>query len=252
MIPRFIAAVLVLMVSQTALLAVSPLVVDDADTTDAGQLQLNPDFQFTRTGSISLYSTPINPVVGLGPSIELGVVFGYHWRDGFGSSPTTADTEGVSDLVISPKWRLWGGPDDKLKFSARLDLKLPTASDKRGLGTGEPDAGLVGIATYQFGKTNLDWNIGYHAIDISRTHPRDDRWFVGQAVRRELNKAWTIIAETYALLPHTGTGGHANFYFSGGAQWNIREQIVFAVLIGSAVGHNSPDLTGTLELAFTY
>jgi hypothetical protein len=50
MILRFVAAVFVLLLSLTALLAVSPLVVDDADTTEAGHL---------------LYSIPINPVVGL-------------------------------------------------------------------------------------------------------------------------------------------------------------------------------------------
>jgi len=250
--PRFVTAVLILVAWRTALFAVSPLVVDDADTTEAGQLQLNADFQFTRTGSDSLYFTPINPVVGLSPSAELGVIFGYQWRDGSGSTLTTADADGVIDLVIQPKWRIWGGPDDKLKFGARLDLKLPTAPEKRGLGTGDTDAGLIGIATYRLGKTNFDWNLGYHTIDVSRAHSRDDRWFIGQAVRHEVNKFCTIVAETYALLPNTGTGGHSQFFFSGGAQWNVSENMVLSALIGSAAGHKSPDLTGTLELAFAF
>ena len=80
----------------------------------------------------------------------------------------------------------------------------------------------------------------------------DDRWFAGCALRQELTKEWTILAETYALLPHTGAAGSANFYFDGGPQWNISEHIIFSALIGSAVGHNSPDLTGTLELAFAF
>lgn len=249
---RFVIGVLVLLLSQARLFSVSPLVVDDADTTEAGHVQLNPDFQFTRASSVSLYSTPINPVVGLSPSAELGVIFGYQWRDGSGSTPTMADAQGITDLVIAPKWRLWGGPDDKLKFSARLDLKLPTASEKRALGTGDTDAGLVNIATYQLGKTNFDFNLGYYGIDVSRAHSDDDRWFIGQAVRYEVNKSWTIVAETYALLPNTGTGGNANFYFDGGAQWKIGQHTVFSALIGSAAGHNSPDLTSTLELTFAY
>jgi outer membrane putative beta-barrel porin/alpha-amylase len=201
---RFVIGVIVLLFSQARLFSVSPLVVDNADTTEAGHLQLNPNFQFTRTGSVSLYSTPINPVVGLSPSAELGVVFGYQRRDGSGSTPTIADAQGITDLVIAPKWRLWGGPEDKLKFSGRLDLKLPTASGKRGLGSGDTDAGLVGIATYRFGKTNFDCNLGYYGIDVSRAHSDDDRWFIGQAARHEVNKSWTIVAETYALLPNTG------------------------------------------------
>lgn len=160
--------------------------------------------------------------------------------------------KGITDLIIAPKWRLWGGPEDKLKFSARLDLKLPTASEKRGLGTGDTDAGLVGIATYRLGQTNFDWNLGYYGIDVSRDHSDDDLWFIGQAVRHQVNKSLTIVAETYALLPNTGTGGNANLYFDGGAQLSIGQRMVFSALIGSAAGHNSPDLTGTLELAFTY
>jgi hypothetical protein len=67
-----------------AVYAVSPLVVDDADTTEPGHFQLNPDFAFVHQGSVWLYSTPINPVVGLNSRTELGVIFGYQWRDGVG------------------------------------------------------------------------------------------------------------------------------------------------------------------------
>jgi hypothetical protein len=249
---RFVIGVLILLFSQARLFSVSPLVVDDADTTEAGHLQVNSDFQVIRSGSLSLYSIPINPVVGLSPRLELGVIFGYQWRDGSGSTPTMSDAQGITDLVIAPKWRLWGGPDNKLRFSARLDLKLPTASEKRGLGTGDTDAGLVAIVTYRLGKTNFDWNLGYYGIDVPRSHSDDDRWFIGQAVRHEVNKSWTILAETYALLPNTGIGGNANFSFDCGAQWNIGRHMIFSALIGSAAGHKSPDLTGTVELVFTY
>jgi hypothetical protein len=147
---------------------------------------------------------------------------------------------------------VWQGFDDKLKLTSRLDIKLPIASQHRGLGTGNSDIGLVGIATYKSGKTNLDWNLSYYAIDISGSDFGDDHWFAGLAVRRELTKEWTVLAETYALFPHTRADGNANFYFSAGPQWNISEHLIFSALIGTAVGHKSPDLTGTLELAFAF
>jgi hypothetical protein len=130
--PRLLITFTVMLLSQSVLLAVSPLVTDDADTVEAGKLQLNSDFQFSRTHSLSLYSFPINPVLGLNPRTELGVIFGYQWRDGSGSSPTTSNADDVTDLTISPKLRLWEGLNNNLKFSARLDLKLPTASDRHG------------------------------------------------------------------------------------------------------------------------
>src|SRR5215813_14965146 len=69
-------------VGAVAAYAVSPLVVDDADTTESGQFQLNSDFQFFRKDSVWFYAVPINPVVGLNARTELGVTFGYQWRDG--------------------------------------------------------------------------------------------------------------------------------------------------------------------------
>jgi hypothetical protein len=232
--------------------AVSPLVTDDADTVEPGKLQLNCDFFFYRTGSTSLYSGQINPVLGLISRLELGAIFGYQWRKGSGATPTTGDADDVTDLTIAPKFRLWQSPDEKLKFSARIDLKIPTASKRNGLGTGDPDFGLVGIATYKLGKTSFDSNLGYYAIDISRADFDNDRWFVGEAVRHEVNEKWTIVAEAYGLLPNTGAGGHANWYFSAGPQWSVRDNILVTALIGSAAGHHSPDLTATFEISLTF
>jgi hypothetical protein len=158
----------------------------------------------------------------------------------------------LTDLTIAPKLRLWQGLDDKLKFSARIDLKLPIASDRLGLGTGNPDIGVVGIATYTIGKTSLDFNAGYYAINISRADFDDDRWFVGQTIRQMLNEKWTLFAEVFAFLPNTRAGGHANWYFSGGPQWSVRENVSFCALVGFAAGHISPDLTGTVEITLTF
>jgi hypothetical protein len=243
---------LCLLATASELRAVSPLVTDDADTVEPGKLQLNNDFFFFRTGPTSLYSGQINPVLGLAPRLELGVIFGYQWRNGSGSTPTTGDADDITDLTVAPKFRIWHSADDKLKFSARIDLKLPTAPRRNGLGTGDPDVGLVGIATYKLGRTSFDSNFGYYAIDISRADFDNDRWFVGEAVRHEVNQNWTIVAEAYGLLPNTGAGGHANWYFSAGPQWSVRDNILVTALIGSAAGHHSPDVTGTFEISLTF
>ena len=208
--PRLLLTLTLMLLSQSMLLAVSPLVTDDADTVEAGKLQLNCDFQFVRTSSTSLYLVPINPVLGLTPRLELGAIFGYQWRDGSESIPTAIDADDLTDLTIAPKFRLGQGLEDKLKFSARMDLKLPTASDLHGLGTGNWDIGVVGIATYTIGKTSLDFNAGYYAIHISRADFGDDRWFAGQTVRQALNEKWTCWRKCLPFCLNTQAGGHAN------------------------------------------
>jgi hypothetical protein len=117
--PRLPITFTLMLLSQSVLLAVSPLVTDDADTVEAGKLQLNCDFQIVRTSSTSLYLVPINPVLGLTPRLELGAIFGYQRRDGSGSDPITNDADDLTDLTIAPKLRLWQGLEDKLKFGAR-------------------------------------------------------------------------------------------------------------------------------------
>lgn len=235
-----------MLLSQSVAFAVSPLVTDDADTVDPGHLQLNAGWQFSRTSSASLSSIPVNPVFGLSSRGELGVTFGYQWRDG----PNDAD--GLTDLTISTKWRLWDAEDNNFKVSVRFDLKAPTASEHSGLGTGNVDAGVVLIATREWGRTSFDWNIGYSGIDLSHAVVGDDRWFLGQAVRHEFSDRWTAIGEIFAVLPQTNEGGFANFHFSGGAQLTVRENFVVSAFVGSDAGSNSPDLTGYLGFTLVY
>jgi len=55
-----------------------------------------------------------------------------------------------------------------------------------------------------------------------------------------MNKEWTVVAEAYDLLPNTRAGGDATWYFSGGPQRSVRENVVITALIGSAAGHKMP------------
>ena len=56
--PRLLITLTLMLLSQSVLLAVSPLVTDDADTVDPEKLQLNCDFQFVRTSSTLLVAQP--------------------------------------------------------------------------------------------------------------------------------------------------------------------------------------------------
>jgi hypothetical protein len=90
----------------------------------------------------------------------------------------------------------------------------------------------------------------YSVIDLSSGALGDDHWFLGHAVRRQLSDRWTAIGEIFTILPHGN--GSANVHFNGGAQLTVRENLVLSALIGSALGHNSPDLTSYLGFTFVY
>src|ERR1700733_9535645 len=229
-----IAGLFTLLLLPCAALAVAPLVTDDADTVDFEHLQLNSGLQFSRAASAKLYDYSVNPVYGINSRGEFGATFGYQWKNGDGEN-----AGGISDLILETKWRLIGTATNLFKLSARFDLKLPTASEQLGLGTGEPDADIFLIATRNWGNTYLDWNIGYTAVYAAHANFSADRWFLGPAVRRQLDNHWTFISDAYVTFPQGNAGTPANFNFEGGVQFNVRENFLFSALLGSAIGRDS-------------
>ena len=168
--------------------AVSPLVTDDADTVEPGKLQLNCDFQFLRMSSTSLYLVTHQSGLGLDSSfgvrrnIRLSVA---RWFRVDPDRQRCRRCNGPDDRAQAPPV---AGPRGQAEVQARMDRKMPIASERHGLGTANWDNGVVGIGTYTIGKTSLDFNAGFYAIDISRADFDDDRWFVGQTIRQMLNE----------------------------------------------------------------
>jgi hypothetical protein len=247
----FIASLLIL-AAITPARAVPPLITDDADTVDPGQWQLNTGWLFAHTASEQLFTFPVNLVTGLNSRGEVGVTIGYQGRDGSGISPEKRDASGVTDLFLETKWHLYQAADEKFNVSGRFDVKLPTASRSQGLGTGNVDTDVVFIATRSWGATEIDWNLGYIAVDPARGSARDDRWFFGQALRQKLSDRWTFISETFAIVPNTGSGGSSNFHLNAGAQFTVRENLIISALVGSAAGHHSPDLTSFVGMTVVF
>ena len=240
------------LIAVSAVRGANPLVTDDADTVEAGHFQLNSGVQFARKGSELLISCPLNLVGGLNSRAELGATFGYVSRLGDGAAPDEQSADGVMDLLLASKWRLWQTAGNAFKLTARMDLKVPTASSHRGFGTGQVDVAAVLIGTRRFGHTSLDWNIGHSAINAAEGIFHDDHVFFGQAVRHELNEHWTLIGEAFAELPLGDEAAPAEIHFRGGAQWVVREEFLISALIGTAAGSQSPDVTGLIGFTFAF
>ena len=238
-----------LLLQSSAVLAVNPLIVDDAGTVDARQLQLNAGWRFSRIPPENLYAVPVNPVLGVSARGEVGVTAGYERQSG--GDPPGEVADGVSDVLLSTKWRLW---ESKAGFqlSARVDVKLPAASEQGGLGTGDTDLGGVVVATRCWGRTCLDWNAGYVVAGLSRGVSADDTWFFGQAVRIDLGSRWTLLAEIFGLVPAGDLAPASEVRFNGGPQFAVHENLLVSALIGSAAGRGSPDLTSYLGLTWTF
>jgi hypothetical protein len=226
--------------------AVNPLVTDDATPVDFRQLQICTGWQFSRADAVDLDGYYLNPTIGITPRSELGLSFGYQWRDG----PESAN--GITDLSAETKWLVWKTQNDPFRVSMRFDLKLPTASPALGLGTGTPDADVLLIATCSHTNTSLDWDIGYTKIDATHAVFSADRWFLGQTIRQQLNDTWTLMGEAYATIPNSSAGAPMNLNFDGGVQYSVKQNILLSLLVGSAAGRDSPELTANFCLTWYF
>jgi hypothetical protein len=231
--------------------AVSPLITDDADTVEPGKQQLNLGWLLTHSSPETLSLVPANFITGINSRSELGVTFGYQFRD-TNSSAAVGDANGVTDILLANKWQLWQSRDQKVKIGFRFDLKLPVASKARGLGTGDVDAGFVMIATRSWGDTMFDWNIGYVAVDLPGRHSADDRWFLGQAIRHKLDQRWSVVGETFALLANTGAGGPSTFHAALGGQFSVNDHLVLSALAGTELGDGKPSGIGSFGMTISF
>lgn len=223
---------------------------DDADPAELKGVELDSSWIFTRTGSVNLHQLIFSPVMGVIPNGEIGFDFGYQWRNGGGRELGRA--EGLSDLTLETKYRIWQSSDERFKLGVRLDLKLPTASNDNELGSGKPDSGILFLFTHRYDKLYLDTNIGYNIIDLSHQRSADDELFIGQAIRRELTSQWWLIGEAVANLPFSARESRSQFTFSAGALFTPNDNLTFYGLIGSGAGHDSPDLTSSLGATFEF
>lgn len=237
------------LLAPSAALAVSPLTVDDADPVSLHRLQINAVPQARQAPNGRLYALPFNPVYGVSARGELGATIGYlRFEPAPGKEVLEA---GASDLVVSTKWLLFESASG-WKISARLDVGVPVASDRLGLGTGNPEVGGTVIVTRCWGGTCLDGNAAYLAVDVSRSVFSDDQWFLGEALRQELSGPWTFMAEVWALIPNGDQAAPANVHFDGGLQWAVRENLLLSGLVGSAAGRGSPDWIGRFGVTWVF
>ena len=230
-------------------LAVSPLVVDDADTVERGRLQLNLVWFFDELPGGHTNLVPVNPVVGLTTRGEVGLSFGYlrHETD----VPPFGLASGPFDVILGSKWKLVRS-EGGLQLTGRVDVKFPSASESDRLGSGDTDLGGFLIATRCWGDVCFDWNVGYLAAALSRGASSDDSWFLGQAVRFSAGERWTIMTEAWGRVPSAGSAPPATGRAQAGVQYGIRENFLVAGLAGAGFGHDAPGLVTTVGLTWVF
>jgi len=161
---------------------------------------------------ISGYGNVLVNVGGVGRS-ELNV---------FEEDLQTTTTRGIGDTVLSATYQVPSYTETSTFFDIGFEVKLPTADEYKGHGTGEVDYGVQLDAYRLFGSATLFGTLGYKFRGQSSLFDQmTDSAFVSLGFSKPLNERWSYgviydfreaasdtSGETHELLPYLSWAPH--------------------------------------------
>ena len=247
-------AVVAGMVSMASIaLAGRPLAIDDADPVDSGQFEFEAGAAYEHDADCKHWNFPFGLTYGLLPSVEVGAGFGGQFEERT-ESFEDSDTEhcirehGIGDLVIGAKWQFIEVCPLGARHALVPSVKLPTADDDRGLGSGKTDYDLTWIASRSIcEKAGVHLNLGYSWIGRSD----DDVRHYGVAMDYQIVNAVQWVGEVFTEKELAG-GTETVVQYNTGFRWNPVESLTLDIAGGSKISGDAPDFTGTVGLTWAF
>jgi hypothetical protein len=231
-----------------------PLVTEDAYPVERGDVEVEAGIELeTTTNSYSL-TAPFSFGFGVTDWLELAIKPSVLYQDDQEASPRRA--AGVGDLVLGAKALLPFRPFD-LDLALVPSLKIPTASESRGLGTGKVDAGLVFVMSKKFTDTRqLDFNVGYTTLGKDSDVQLQDQLFIGLAGATSIpglaEERLQVVAEVFGTTAEQD-GGPGDIQGHMGVRYLVVESLILDAAIGrSFTAHPPVEFFATIGLTWTF
>jgi cobalt/nickel transport protein len=223
--------------SSTTTNAARPLTTEDAWTVEKGEFQLEAGFDALRQDNHDrAYSPSLTLTYGLLERMDLGIGSGYIF-----SHPKEGEREnGMADTEIKLKYR-W--IDEKIwrpALAVSGILKIPTASESKGLGSGQIDFDINAILTKNLSKRwVVHLNLGY--IFIGEDHVNNELKY-SVATEFVLTEKWVLVGEIAGV--NNLNGRHGDDPFSGliGTYYLITDKIIWDAGLEIGMNEAAPDV----------
>jgi hypothetical protein len=210
-----------------------PDVTNGTHIVDIGLLQIEFGGQYTRSSpSQHGFGSPFTARVGLFDWLELRA-----GTDGLlvQSDPVGGRVAGLGNLQLGAKLRLWADPGGVPVLSVLPTVNLPTASEEKGLGSGQADytvAWLTGADIGRHGHVDVNYGIGVigagdgeghfvqHLVSISASLAASDNWnpyLEGFWFSRQAVDGGGVAAMDVGAIYELG----ARFAVDGGVQFGV-------------------------------
>ena len=231
-----------------------PLVTEGADPVAQGRVEVEAGLELeTATQTYSLVA-PLSVGVGLTDWLEVALKPSVLYVDDQDASPRRVG--GVGDLVLQAKARLPFKPLD-LDLTLVPSLKLPTADDDRGLGTGKVDGGALVVLTKALTETRkLHFNVGYTVTGKTPEVRLQDVLFIGLAGETSLpglaEERLQVVAEVFGTTKEEA-GGRGDIQGRLGLRYLAVEDLIVDAAIGRSVtSRPQVEFFATVGLTWTF
>ena len=227
--------------------AARPLTTDDAWTVEKGEFQLEAGFDALRQDNHDReYSPSLTLTYGLLERMDLGIGSGYVF-----SHPKEGEREnGMADTEIKLKYRWIDEKNWRPAFAVSGILKIPTASESKGLGSGQTDFGINAILTKNLSKKwVVHLNLGYTFIGEDHVNNELNYSLAAQFL---LTEKWALVGEIVGV--NNFNGRHGDDPFSGliGTYYSITDKIIWDAGLEIGMNKAAPGVRLTTGLTWLF
>ena len=231
-----------------------PLATTDADPVERGRVEVEIGVEVeTSTQSYNL-TAPFTFGFGLTDWLEVAIKPSVLYLDDQDASPRRV--AGVGDLVLEAKARLPFRPLD-LDLALVPNLKIPTADEDRGLGTGEVDGGALLVVSKAFTETRkLYIDVGYTVLGRTPGVRLQDVLFIGLAGETTIpglaEERLQLVAEVFGTTKEE-EDGRGDIQGRVGLRYFALEDLVLDAAIGrSFTSRPQVEFFATVGLTWTF
>jgi hypothetical protein len=231
-----------------------PLITDDADPVEKGRVEAEFGLELETSGNSYSLTAPFGFGFGVTDWLEVAIKPSVLFVDDQEASPRRV--AGVGDLVLEAKARLPFNPFD-LNLALVPSLKLPTADEDRGLGTGEVDGGALLVVTKEFTEVHkLHFNVGYTVTGKVPGAKLEDVLFIGLAGETSIpglaEDRWQVVAEIFGTTKEEEDGRGDIQGRLGVRYFAVADLILDAAVGRSLTARPQVELFATLGLTWTF
>jgi cobalt/nickel transport protein len=233
--------------TSTSLYAARPLTTDDAWTVEKGRFQMEFGFDISRQDNHDRELSPsLTLTYGLLEKMDLGIGSGYIFLD----PKEDGKENGFADTEVKAKYRFFDEENWIPAFAISGILKIPTASESKGLGSGQADFGMNAIVTKNISKRlALHLNLGYTLIGENHM---DNELNYSMGGQFSLTDRWAVVGEIVGVNNLNGHIGDDPLSFLIGTYSLLTDHVILDGGLEVGASKAAPDFRFTTGLTWVF